>query len=483
MKRKGVTPVVATILMVTIAVAAGAVILSFMNSSIVTADAGPEVAKTIENLRIVQVKAGFDKTIHIYVLNRGGIDANVNVLYFKDYDGNIVAVIPVDHDVKVYEIADVIFDGAGYDVWNWYEVAGVTQRGNKIVSEVPGNPFLNDAIPGPGPNENEYVFRISEINVNGQVINDPDVLKNLYAIDGQSYSMPTREFAFIGYNNSGTATYFDLNGETLEGPKTGNLEFLQIFGDGKGVHAVTNKLPNSSLSCTIFNGKSQNPEYDRLFLNFSVDIQSGNFLVSITVQFWNWETGEYATAGNGYWQSLNMINNDYGGHYNFKIPFSSYQLISQTGDWSVMINITAATTGNINVDYDYFALIFGQPYTSGIETILSFDVSSHVDSISNVTKLIFSVTGVFPPDYYYFWFDAFNYSHANPAQKHWQSLGVINGNDNKQTWGVIVNGEACASFIGTDKKVMIRIFPVDDLPSGTVIQLEQAKLLVTVLEP
>ncbi|MCQ5377562.1 MAG: hypothetical protein NO516_05875, partial [Candidatus Methanomethylicia archaeon] len=201
MKRKGVTPVVATILMVTIAVAAGAVILSFMNSSIVTADAGPEVAKTIENLRIVQVKAGFDKTIHIYVLNRGGIDANVNVLYFKDYDGNIVAVIPVDHDVKVYEIADVIFDGAGYDVWNWYEVAGVTQRGNKIVSEVPGNPFLNDAIPGPGPNENEYVFRVSEINVNGQVINDPDVLKNLYAIDGQSYSMPTREFAFIGYNN------------------------------------------------------------------------------------------------------------------------------------------------------------------------------------------------------------------------------------------------------------------------------------------
>lgn len=488
MKKKGVTPLVATILMVTIAVAAGAVILSFMNSSIVTADAGPEAAKAIENLRIVQVKAGFDKTIHIYVLNRGGIDATVNVLYFKDFNGSIVAVIPVNHSVGVYQIADVIFDGAGLDIWNWYEVAGVTNRGNKIVSEVPGNPFLNDAIPGPGPNEREYRFGVSEISVNGQVITDPQVLQNLYAIDGQSYSMPTKEFAFIGYNDSGSASYFDLNGETLEGPKTGNLDFLSIFGDGKGVHAVTNKLPDSQLSCTVFSGISQNPEYDRLFLNFSVDLQSGNFLTSITVQFWNWETNSYATSGNGYWEQLNMDNKDYGGYYNFKIPFTSYQLISQGGEWTVMINITASTTGNINVDYDYFALIFGQAYTSGIETILFFNASDHVDYIDNVTKLIFSVTGVFPTfegNQTYFWFDAFNYSHANPAQKHWQSLGVITGNNNTQTWGVIVSGESCKSFISDDnyKKVMIRIFPVDDLPYGTTIYLEQAKILVTVLEP
>lgn len=479
LKSKGVSPVIATLLMIIVAVAASAAIISIVSSSVFTKDSTNEANRIIEDLKIVQVTVDEDKTVHIYIINRGGIDSIVDRLYINDYEGKMAAVILVNKTVGVNEVIDCIVDAAGMDVWNWYEITGVTSRGNKILSKLPGNPFINDALPPLGPFFHEYVFRVSNITVNGIPILDPYVYQSLIGIDGNSYPIPSKEFAFLGYNNSFAVLYYDLQGETLEGPKNVNINALQSL-DGNVLHVVTNKLPNSSMSSTIFNGTVQNPEYDRFRLNFSASLQNGNFPVSITVEFFNWKTGYYSTSGNGYWESLNMDNSAKKGEYNFSILMDSDSLFSDDGDWSARINITAGTTGNLNIKYDYLGLILGQSYRYGIDTVLMYDLSQYVEDPSNITKMIFSVTGDFPSSTS-FWFNAFNYSPHNPADKHWQILGTISGSDQTKTWIFTVTGD-CSDFVDQNWIVKTWIFPVDDLPEGTIIKLDQAKLLVTVRE-
>jgi len=466
--------------MVIVAVAAGAAILTIVSSSVTSADSTNEANRILEDLKIVQVTVGEDKTTRIFVINRGSVDSKVDRFYIKDYDGNLVAVIPVNQTVKVNEIKDCIVDAAGMDVWSWYEITGVTERGNKILSKVSGNPFTNDALPPPGPNAHEYVFRVSNITVNGVPVTDQSVFTSLLAIDNDTYAIPSKELGFLGYNDSMAVVYYDLQGETLEGPKFAGIEALSAYNDGNYLHVVTNNLPDSSLSSTIFNGTVQNPNYDRLLLNFSFSLQNGQFPVNCTVEFFNWETGDYSRPGsNGYWERLNMDNSNYSGSYNFSIPMKLESIVSDGGNWSLRINITAGTKGNINIKYDYLALVLKNKYSNGIETLLYYNVSQHVKDPANVTKMIFSVTGIFPDS---FWFDAFNYSHAAPAEKHWEILGVIEGSGSSKTWIFTVSGTECSDFIDNTGIVITRMLPVDDLPSGTVIQLDQAKLLITVKE-
>ncbi|MEM4657960.1 MAG: hypothetical protein QXX77_06005, partial [Candidatus Methanosuratincola sp.] len=108
-------------------------------------------------------------------------------------------------------------------------------------------------------------------------------------------------------------------------------------------------------------------------------------------------------------------------------------------------------------------------------------LSQHIQDYANVTKMIFSVTGIFPSNTSY-WFNVFNYSPSNPSDKHWQILGTISGSQQTKTWIFTISGENCMDFIDENGIVKTWMFPVDDLPEGATVFLDQAKLLVTVIE-
>ena len=481
MNNRGLSPVIATLLLLVIAVSAAAFILYLSSSAVLSRSSEAEGARIMEDLKIVQVKVDLDRTVHIWVVNRGGVGAMMDRLYVSDFNGGMAAVLPVDTALDPGQMKDIIVDAAGYEVWKWYEITGVTDRGNKVPSKISENPFTNLAFPGPGPYEVEYVFRVTKIIANGLPEASPETLAKVLSIDGNVYSVGSRPGTFIGYNASVSTSYYELNGESLEGPKKVPEDALYYI-DGKIIHVVSNKLADSSLSSVIFEGKVQNPEFDRFMLNFSATIQNGNFPVNVTVEFWEWSEGSYIRSGNGYWYQ-SFDNSAMAGNYTLSTGrIWSKGIFSDAGDWKVRINISAATTGNLNTKYDYLSLILGQKYYEGLEVILSFDTSNNAYNRENVTQMLFSMTGTFPPARSSYWIDIFNYSHSSPGAKHWQIIGILNGGESPQTFIKTLPTASSQDFIGSDKNVMIRIHPVDNLPPETYIQIDQAKLIITVAE-
>ena len=482
MKSRGTTPMVATLLLFVIVVSAGAIIFAAVQTNVLGPDTGSQVSRDLESFKTVQVKAFRDGTVQIFVLNRGSIDGIIDKIYVKDANGSIISTVSTNRSVKVNEIQPIFLDSSALTPWNWFEITCVTKRGNSFTAELYGSNggfiFTNDLISKPGLNELWLRFNVSKITVNGVNYTDPFQLNNLIEIDEKTYNVSTKSAQYLGYGDSIPATYYDFDTDTgwYAGPKNTAGALDQVDNDFVHLIEKTNFISG------VFGGKVSNVFYSPLNLTFAFFLNTNRMdTMQGTLQFWDWKANAYVDSGNGYWAFVKTNGKDVGNNY---WQFTSIvdndpigRLVSKEGEWKVRINVTSAKD-NLNNKFNYLALTEAYTYNNGIETIFYYNVSSKVANPMNVSELVFSTTGIFPIDSLTYYFDVYNYHDAV-----WENVGLISGNSNKQTFVVeLVNTTVnCADYISPSKMLRTRILPANDLPLGTTVYIDQAKLMLRML--
>ncbi|MDD1775790.1 MAG: hypothetical protein LUP94_00380, partial [Candidatus Methanomethylicus sp.] len=218
------------------------------------------------------------------------------------------------------------------------------------------------------------------------------------------------------------------------------------------------------------------PEYDYLNLTFTFYVQPAMLdYMSGTVQFWNYSEDKYIQTGNGCASFTKAEGIDAGSNYlryTFIFPKQLGMILESNSSWNIMVNITSSKPNpSFNNKFDYFALDEARTYANGIQTLIYFNVSDVVTDPSDVTSLIFSTTGYFPSSVDY-WVDVYNFDKAT-----WQNWYKVSGDSSKQTSTFQIQDD-CWQYISTNKLLILRYFPEDDLPLGTTVRIDQSRLLL-----
>ncbi|MGQ9759989.1 MAG: archaellin/type IV pilin N-terminal domain-containing protein [Candidatus Methanomethylicaceae archaeon] len=126
MHKRGVSPVLSSLLLIVIVVAVAAVVYSTVNPlSAVPQSQAPTI---LESLKIIQVSVE-GNYLHIYVLNRGGIDVVVDAVYVETPSGELLVRQPVYYIVPAGETADIAFPKGGLDITRPLSFKLASQRG------------------------------------------------------------------------------------------------------------------------------------------------------------------------------------------------------------------------------------------------------------------------------------------------------------------------------------------------------------------
>ncbi|MDD1775789.1 MAG: hypothetical protein LUP94_00375, partial [Candidatus Methanomethylicus sp.] len=424
MLSRGVSPVVATLLLVMIVVAAAFVIMGIVRSDMFSPNTGYQVNKDLENLKTVQVKALQDDTFRIYVLNKGGVDIVIDRLYMKDGFGNVVAVVTVGNvTVKVDQIKEIYVDGYGLDSWKWFDITFVTERGNQFNAELYGKLGANFPY-NPYFNMSEYLFYVSRVTVNDMIVNNSQVYQNLSRIDGSTYNLASQYMVDLGNVSTPASSYeYDFGEGQYATPKN-NIAGL-AYPDGLSNYIQYETKVDPAGVCSLsaqFNGKTGNYKYPYMMLTFIFDMNTAR-LPSMrgTVQFYDWVLNAYVNSGNGFlWFDQNNATLTSYIFQNFTTMIEKGNLLGPNGEWSMVINMT--TDNPTVMKWDYIAVTEMLIYFNGIETILHYNVSANVNDAARVMKLTFSTTGIFPLATSSYWFSVYNFN-----TNQWQYLGLIVG--------------------------------------------------------
>jgi flagellin-like protein len=126
LRSKGVSPIIASILLILIVVASAAVVYTSISP---LAAIPPSQAPTIlENLKIVQVSAE-GNYLKIYVLNRGGVDATVDAVYVESTSGTLLLRQPVYYYIPAGEAAEIVIPKGTLDLTVPLNFKLASQRG------------------------------------------------------------------------------------------------------------------------------------------------------------------------------------------------------------------------------------------------------------------------------------------------------------------------------------------------------------------
>ncbi|MBC7113166.1 MAG: hypothetical protein H5T34_04000 [Candidatus Methanomethyliales bacterium] len=126
MRSKGVSPIIASILLIMIVVASAAVVYTTITP---LASLPPSQTPTIlESLKIVQVSTE-GNYLKIYVLNRGGVDATVDAVYVESPSGTLLMRQPVYYYIPAGESAEISIPKGTLDLTTPLNFKLASQRG------------------------------------------------------------------------------------------------------------------------------------------------------------------------------------------------------------------------------------------------------------------------------------------------------------------------------------------------------------------
>ena len=126
MKRRGVSPIIASLLLILIVMASASVIYVSINP--LASLPSPQTQPLLENLKIVNVGVEGDY-LYIYVLNRGGIDVTVDSVYVESLFGTLLVRQPVYYSIPTGEIIEIIIPKGDLDLRVPLNFKLATQRG------------------------------------------------------------------------------------------------------------------------------------------------------------------------------------------------------------------------------------------------------------------------------------------------------------------------------------------------------------------
>jgi hypothetical protein len=480
--RKGAVPVIATMLLLTIVVASALVVYAYVSGATVLPDAGQHTGKMLEKLKTVEVKGFADGHFNVSIMNTGSVDSVIDVFYVHDFLGNTLTSIPVNVAIAVGETKQFIFDPflVGQSPWSWYKIIAVTDRANKVTTNLYG--FYSGAYElgaGPGENEYDYSYGAFYVTIDGAQVAPPN-LENLTAIDGTTFAYPASNWtnAVVTYP-SGAYDLDIVSGQYITHAE--DIDRLSNFGSSTvllfNIHDVYYFMSS------IFNGTVRNVGYPELKVTFIFDMQNSGWTdLSGSFQFYDFGNGQYVSSGNGYFQfngsSLPIARtNGYPsappGYRLVEFTVDATDLISNNGNWSVLLNMTSG--GQDVVKLDYFSVTETVSYAYSFETELWYRAIEVTDE-NNVTQIMFTTTGTFPSGANYTFraydFDAGAYS----------LLGTIVGSPLAQTW-IFTIDDSCSRYIDdSTNNVRVLIMPMNDLPESEHIHIDQARMILRQVE-
>ncbi|MEM1896767.1 MAG: archaellin/type IV pilin N-terminal domain-containing protein [Ignisphaera sp.] len=131
--RKGISPIVATVILVMIAVAAGVLLWTWVSGAVARAPPSEQQALQ-ERIRITGISYS-DSNVVVYVLNLGSV--NVDIVYAAVLDNNGQTVcLPssgatVNAKINAKNSGSVTISGCSLTSGNVYEVIVITARGTE----------------------------------------------------------------------------------------------------------------------------------------------------------------------------------------------------------------------------------------------------------------------------------------------------------------------------------------------------------------
>ncbi len=128
LNRKGVSPVIATLLLILIAVAAAVLVYMWVTGYVrTTATGGEEMA---ERIKIEAVSVSGSTLLTAYVRNVGDVTATIDAIYVIDRSGSIVGSSPnLSSEVSVGSVTTVTVNGVTLTRGQHYTLRVVTKSG------------------------------------------------------------------------------------------------------------------------------------------------------------------------------------------------------------------------------------------------------------------------------------------------------------------------------------------------------------------
>ena len=480
---KGVTPIIATILLVSIATATATVVYSYMGGISVLPEAEPLASSMLESLKTVGVKGSSNGIFDVYIMNVGNIDSVIDVFYVKDFTGVTVATIPVNVSIAIGQIVDFQLDTYLYGdgPWSWYEIRGITARGNRFDMNLFASQSGAQAIGELPEGETDSLYPVVRVIVNGTDVTTDGILQNLTYVDGKFFDVMTGKLVFNEVSSPATAVEFDFDAGSynIYHYDVDNLRYAEGIPNSANVVKVNLHNVDSgsgSMMSITFSGSTSNSRYSSLVLSFGFDMNTAAFNgMNGTVQFWDWNTNQYVISGNGYWafNSDDIYWDTYGSNMrNFSVIMDLGALTSPNGEWSIMLNLST-NKKNVEIKFDYLHVKEVIENVNGIDTLFCYQLVG-IDE-SAVTKLLFSTTGIFSAN------SDYNMAVFNFDTQSWNYFNVIKGSSELQTVALEVSS-SCASYINSTNFVIIKISPIQGSTSVETIFTDQSRLIVRTIE-
>jgi len=481
MKRsRGAVPVIATMLLLIIVSATVLVIYSYVSGSTVLPDSDKQVGRMLEKLKTVEVKGYADGHYSIFIMNTGDVDSVIDTFYVKNFTGNTLLAIPVNAPLAVGETKEFIFDPylVGQEPWSWYEILGVTDRGNKVQTNLYG--FYTGAYEiGDWPENGEIdtKFDVFDVTING-TSTPLSNLPNMTAIDGNYFGYLANNWSSVITTNPSGVFDFDLNASYnphYDKSYGYDLFHLTDFGSSTVLHFNIQSQGGNYFLSSIFNGTSTMLRYPTIAVTFVFDLEgSGWSTLNGSIQFFDYSHNEYVTSANGYFKFVDGTTLDdadhppaSSGYKNITVVADAANLLGDHGEWSIMLNMS--NEDNNNLKLDYFAVIEITENAAPFNTIFWYNVAGINEN--NVIQIIFSTTGIFPTSGVGYEFVAYNFDDNS-----WDTLGAFQGSYSIQTC-VLEVSSSCSSYIGTDA-ILTRIIPLQDLPSTDMVYIDQSRIII-----
>jgi hypothetical protein len=477
MKRnEGAVPVIATMLLLIIVSATVLVVYSYVSGSTVLPDSDQQTGRMLEKLKTVEVKGYADGHYSIFIMNTGAVDSVIDTFYVKNFTGNTLVAIPVNAPLAVGETKEFVFDPylVGQEPWSWYEILGVTDRGNKIPTNLYG--FYTGAYEigeWPENGEKDQKFDVFDVTINSTSTN-PSNLANLTAIDGNY-------FGYLANNWSNAITtyatgVFDFDLNATYNAHSENIADLSNWGSSTVLHFNVHPYSGNYFLSSFFNGTSTILRYPTIAVTLVFDLEgSGWSTLNGSIQFFDWSRNEYATSGNGYFEFVDGTTLPTASHppassgyKNITVIADAANLLGDHGEWSIKLNMS--NTDNNNLKLDYFAVTEMTENAAPFNTIFWYNVAG-IDK-NNVTQILFSTTGIFPTSGVSYEFLVYNFDNNT-----WDVLGEFQGSYSMQTC-VYKALWPCSSYISPTNIINTRIIPLHDLPSQDMVYIDQARIIV-----
>ncbi|MDH5806387.1 MAG: hypothetical protein QE159_01445 [Candidatus Verstraetearchaeota archaeon] len=178
MNEKGISPIIASILLIMIVISSVTVIYNITGSLLILPPV--DISPYLEDLKIVNIGAD-NNNIYIHTINRGGVDVTVDMVYVEYPSGGVLAYFPVYYTIGVNESKTIVIPRNGLDlskplVFKLASKKGILSSSLEIVKNI-----VTPAIPS------LFTFYPTTVNIIKGIYVEGTLPNSVMYIDGSYY--------------------------------------------------------------------------------------------------------------------------------------------------------------------------------------------------------------------------------------------------------------------------------------------------------